>query len=180
MTSNDFRETTIRIAGVERVIRTERVGKVKTVKQLEAAHLAAVKAGITAIRLQRIDEDFQTETTAEDEASERRRWHSHHSMGRQGPMREETAKTVDDMVRYSLDERRKNMREYGEKLRGKAAPRNVSYLDAMKSVKPFPKVRFTDQIPEYLVEVEPGHYATAEVAEEDGYLPSSKPCPAAA
>jgi hypothetical protein len=32
--------------------------------------------------------------------------------------------------------------------------------------KPHPPVRYTETAPEYLVEVEPGHYATDEAAEQ--------------
>ncbi|WP_406324016.1 hypothetical protein [Streptomyces niveus] len=47
MSNNDFRETTLRIMGVETVVRTERTG---TVKQLEAAHMKAVKAALVELR----------------------------------------------------------------------------------------------------------------------------------
>ncbi|MFF4478735.1 hypothetical protein ACFY1A_17200 [Streptomyces sp. NPDC001520] len=49
--SNNFRETTVRAAGVERVIRTELGGKVRTVKQLEATHTKAVKSAIIELRI---------------------------------------------------------------------------------------------------------------------------------
>jgi hypothetical protein len=46
-----YRETTIRIHGLERVIRTEQTG---TVKQLEAAHTKAVKAAVTELHAQSV------------------------------------------------------------------------------------------------------------------------------
>lgn len=44
--SSDFRETTVRVFGVERVVRTQRT---TTVKALEAAHTKAVKAALTEL-----------------------------------------------------------------------------------------------------------------------------------
>jgi hypothetical protein len=49
--SATFRETTIRVAGVDRVIRTELSGKIRNVKQLEAAHTKDVKAAIIDMRI---------------------------------------------------------------------------------------------------------------------------------
>lgn len=54
----EHRETTIRVADVERVIRTEVGGKIRTVKQLEAAHTKAVKAAIVAACQGKLDKQY--------------------------------------------------------------------------------------------------------------------------
>lgn len=50
--SADHRETLLRFAGVEHVVRTETGGKIRTVKQLEAAHTKAVKAAVINLRIE--------------------------------------------------------------------------------------------------------------------------------
>jgi hypothetical protein len=47
----NFRETALTVAGVERVVRTELGGKLRTVKQLEAAHTKSVKETIIKMRV---------------------------------------------------------------------------------------------------------------------------------
>ncbi|MEW1551407.1 hypothetical protein [Streptomyces tsukubensis] len=158
----DFRETLIRIYGTEHIIRTERTG---SVKQLEAAHTRAVKTAITEIRVARIDEEFHTEPTAEEEAAERRRWYAFFTDGHQGPLREWASERVDDMVASALSERWGSVREHVQNLRKQAAPRAVRFTDVPKSARPFPPVKYTNGVPAGLVEVVPGHYATPEAAE---------------
>lgn len=138
--SKDFRETTIRVAGVERVIRTERVDKVRTVKQLEAAHTKAVKAVVIEMRRANLPAFKVSADKAEVEAKKSRgSW-----------LLAEDAKRARNIVRRA---ERGTLPSYGT-------------CDVATMKKPFPKVKFTDEVPAYLTEVEPGHYATEEVAEE--------------
>ncbi|MFB7188449.1 hypothetical protein ACFCZT_24770, partial [Streptomyces sp. NPDC056230] len=113
MNSNDFRETTIRVEGVEQTIRTERTS---TVKRLEADHTKAVKAALVARRTEVLSEMF-------------------------GP--DKAAKMAKAATVFPA----------------------CNYVDARKG---FPKVATGKAVPDYLVEVEPGRYATAEAAESMG------------
>lgn len=158
----EYRETALRVVGVERTVRTEMGGKIRTVKQLETAHTKAVKDSITALRVQRI-EAAHAGPIAEDEALERRRWIKFHLMGRQGPLTQSETEKLESSVRYSIDDRKRHADETMEKLRKGAVPKNVPYTDLKASLRPA-TVRYTDPTT-YLVEIEPGHYATAEVAE---------------
>lgn len=58
----DFRETWLRLYGVERVVRTERTG---SVKQLEAAHTAAVKAALAELHAAEMDRRYAEEAHKE-------------------------------------------------------------------------------------------------------------------
>ncbi|MEU3986136.1 hypothetical protein AB0F77_39775 [Streptomyces sp. NPDC026672] len=130
----EHRVTTIRVAGVERVIRTELVGKVRTTKQLEAAHTKAVKAAVVEMR----QANLPNLRRKVDQLS-RSRWY---------PMRDEDVKDVNNSIRRAE--------------RGTFPSHGTPGV----SVAPFSKVKFTDKVPAYLVEVEPGHYATEEAAKQ--------------
>jgi hypothetical protein len=121
----EHRETTIRVAGVERVIRTEVGGKVRTVKQLEAAHAKSVKAALVEMR----------------------------KAG--APTLRAKARAVGDGGKGEFSKLAARWE------RGVFAAHGTPGV----SSAPFPKFRFTGEIPEYLTEVAPGHYATAEAAE---------------
>ncbi|WDM16685.1 hypothetical protein J3S85_37590 [Streptomyces lavenduligriseus] len=133
------RETTITVAGIERVIRTEMVGHIRTVKALETAHTKAVKAALVEMRRDALPV-FQA---AADKA-------------------EEHAKTrpVDPLAMMSAKDARNTARR---------AERGTLHSHGTYNVrtarKPHPSVRYTETVPEYLVEIEPGHYATDEAAE---------------
>ncbi|MFF5655229.1 hypothetical protein [[Kitasatospora] papulosa] len=45
----DFRETTLTVYGVTQTVRTERTGRVRTVKQLDTAHTKAVRTALTEL-----------------------------------------------------------------------------------------------------------------------------------
>ncbi|MFB7114097.1 hypothetical protein [Streptomyces sp. NPDC056291] len=130
----ESRETTIRVAGVERVIRTEVGGKVRTVKQLEAAHTKAVKAALVEMRRANLANLHRK--AAELKAA---RWY---------PLRDLDVKEVNNSIRRAE--------------RGTFPTHGTPGA----STAPFPKVKFTDEVPAYLVEIEPGHYATDEAAEQ--------------
>jgi hypothetical protein len=108
----EHRETTVRVAGVERVVRTEVGGKIRTVKQLEAAHTKAVKAAIIEMRI---------------------------------------AAAPDSMPH-----------EMAERLAKRATQFPACNWDA--AVRPLRALR-TEDPTTYLVEVEPGHWATEDAAE---------------
>ncbi|MEU0860668.1 hypothetical protein ABZ352_35680 [Streptomyces griseofuscus] len=127
------RETTITVAGVERVVRTEMASKVRTVKQLEAAHTKAVKATITEMR--RANLGAYKSTLAKLEAEP---W---------SPARDRDIEATKRIVRRAE--------------RGTLSAHGTPGV----STAPFPKVKFTEEVPPYLVEVAPGHYATEEAAE---------------
>jgi hypothetical protein len=146
--SDDFRETTIRVAGVERVIRTERVAKVRTVKQLEAAHTKAVKAAIVAARQAKLDEQYADMVADAQEPRE-----DTEGCPGSGERSRQSAITDAEIWRHM----------YGTAGQLKAVPCN--YVDARKG---FPKVTFKPDVPEYLVELAPGHYATEDAAESMG------------
>ncbi|MEV7855158.1 hypothetical protein [Streptomyces sp. NPDC088183] len=113
MNSNDFRETTIRVEGIEQTIRTERTS---TVKRLEADHTKAVKAALVARRTEVLSNIF-------------------------GP--DKAAKMAKAATTFPA----------------------CNWVDARKD---FPKAPAGKPIPDYLVEIEPGHYATAEAAQSMG------------
>jgi hypothetical protein len=159
--SNDFRETTIRVFDVERVVRTERKG---SVKQLEAKHTKAVKDSITSLRLQRIEATHNVETATEDGASARDAWLKFHLNGRQGPLTKSDMDAMESTVRYSLSERERHARAVMEKICKDAVPKNVPYTDLRDSLR-YRAIKYTDPTT-YLVEVAPGHFATADAAEE--------------
>ncbi|MDX2575947.1 hypothetical protein PV332_10690 [Streptomyces scabiei] len=140
MTHNDFRETTIRIAGVDRVIRTEIGGKVRTVKQLEAAHTKAVRVAIIEMRRENLPNLKAAAATAELAAKE-----SPYSS-----LALANAKATKGFVRQA---ERGTLPSYGT-------------YDVATMKKPFPKARYTGEIPEYLTEIEPGHYVTPDVVSE--------------
>ncbi|WP_326742628.1 hypothetical protein [Streptomyces sp. NBC_01768] len=113
MNSHDFRETKIRVDGVEQTIRTERTS---TVKRLETDHTKAVKAALVARRTEVLSIVFDPDKAAK--------------MAK--------AATVFPAC---------------------------NWVDARKG---FPKAPTGKPIPDYLVEVAPGHYATAEAAKSMG------------
>ncbi|MDX2794054.1 hypothetical protein [Streptomyces scabiei] len=138
-TNNDFRETTIRVAGVDRVIRTEIDGRVRTVKQLEAAHTKTVRATIVEMRRENLPNLKAAAAKAELAAKE-----SPYSS-----LALANAKATKGFVRQA---ERGTLPSYGT-------------YDVATMKKPFPKARFTGEIPEYFMEIEPGHFVTEEVAE---------------
>ncbi|MFJ6636629.1 hypothetical protein ACIQMR_35475 [Streptomyces sp. NPDC091376] len=131
-----YRETTITVAGVAHVVRTERTG---TVKQLEAAHTKAVKATIVDARRANLPTFIAAAEAAELKAKK--------SPG--SWLLKEAAKDARNIVRRAE--------------RGTCHSHTSPWA---ASLKPLPKVRFTAEIPSYLVEVAPGHYATEEAAEQ--------------
>ncbi|GGY89037.1 hypothetical protein GCM10010327_19750 [Streptomyces nitrosporeus] len=134
-----YRETLVRVADAECVIRTEVGGKIRTSKQLETAHTNAVKAALIEMRRANLTA-FKAAAEAAEEKSERvgRRW-----------LEEKDAKRARAIVR-----------------RAERGTFHSHISPWATDLKPFPKVRFTDKVPVYLVEVAPGHYATAEAAEQ--------------
>ncbi|WP_329168380.1 hypothetical protein OG709_30150 [Streptomyces sp. NBC_01267] len=143
-----FRETTIRIHGVERVIRTEMGGKVKTVKQLEAAHTKAVRAAIDGARQARLDDQYaEMVASAQKPQKDRDGWPGSGRATRTRLM----AEAAEWRVKY-----------------GKASPvKFPAYTDHQKAKAPFPTPTAT-RVPEYLIETAPGEYATREAAESTG------------
>lgn len=146
--NNDFRETMIRVHGVERVIRTERAGKVRTVKQLEAAQLAAVKAALVEMD-RTVAEKRHADQLATLHAAE---WEDLQGLPGSGQRSRDNAITQANI---------RHMQRKPLKLHGATS----AYADARKG---WPKVTFTAQVPDYFVEVAPGEYATAEAAESMG------------
>ncbi|WP_406161078.1 hypothetical protein [Streptomyces canus] len=122
---SEHRETRLTVAGVERVIRTEIGGKIRTVKQLEAGHTKTVKAALVEMR----------------------------KVG--APTLRAKARAVGDG---------------GTGAFSKLAARwergvFVSHGTPGVSTAPFPKVRYTTEIPGYLFEIDPGHWVTEGAAE---------------
>ncbi|MFF1684454.1 MULTISPECIES: hypothetical protein [unclassified Streptomyces] len=144
----EHRETTITVAGVERVVRTEIGGKVRTTKQLEAAHTKAVKAALVEMRQAKLDERYTDMVASAQKPQE-----DAEGFPGSGERRRQRAQDEADAWRS----------KYGTA----AAPKNVptNFVDASKG---FPKVTFTSDIPEYLVELAPGHYATPDAAASMG------------
>ncbi|WP_326812144.1 hypothetical protein [Streptomyces scopuliridis] len=135
--SNDFRETTITVAGVAHVIRTERIGTMRTIKHLEAAHTKAVRAAVIDLRRANAD---NMEAVAEAKVSK---------LG--------GLPTRDLIIREA--------RTRANQARRGTLPTYGAYDDARKG---FPKAPSGKPVPSYLVEIAPGHYATAEAARSLG------------
>lgn len=131
----EARETTITVAGVKRLVRTEVGGKIRTVKQLEAAHTKAVKAAVVEMRRANLAGFKRTVTELEG-----RPW---------TPRKDIDLKAAQSIARRA---ERGTLTSWGT-------------YDVATARKPFPKVRYTDEVPEYLVEIEPGHFATQDAAE---------------
>ncbi|PKA37945.1 hypothetical protein [Streptomyces sp. SM8] len=131
-----FRETILRSQGVEHVVRTEGTG---TVKQLEAAHTKAVKATLLELKRETLP---ALRKAAEDAAAKA----GHQTFG----------------VEYHRAEALRVAVRRAEK----GTITKFGTYDVATMRKPWPKVRFTTEVPEYLTEVEPGHWATPEVADE--------------
>lgn len=143
--NNDFRETMIRVHGVERTIRTERVG---SVKQLEAAHTKAVKAAL-------VDMDrTEAERRNADELAtlRRKKWADAEGLPGSGQRSRDNA---------LVQARTRHMQRKPLKFHGATS----AYVDARRG---WPKVTYATAVPDYFVEVAPGEYATAEAAESMG------------
>lgn len=143
--SSDFRETMIRVHGVERVIRTERAG---SVKRLESAHTKAVKEALVELS-RTVTEQRDADELASLHAA---KWPDKEGFPGSGQRSRDNA-VVQAETRHMTRKRR----TFG------VAP--SSYVDARKG---WPKVTFTASVPDYFVEVAPGEYATAEAAESMG------------
>ncbi|MEU7039801.1 hypothetical protein AB0A77_01930 [Streptomyces varsoviensis] len=153
------RETTLRVAGVEHVVRTERGGKIRTVKQLEAAHTKAVKAAINAARQADLDAEYADMVAAAQKPRKDKK-------GFPGSGERARQRLLDEADAWRS--------KYGTAKPVKSVP--CGYVDARKG---FPKVTYTSVVPDYLVEIEPGHYATTEAAESMGAM-AAPASPAAA
>ncbi|WP_329449073.1 hypothetical protein OG906_41345 (plasmid) [Streptomyces sp. NBC_01426] len=137
--AHQFRETTVRVAGVDHVVRTDVAGRVRTVTQLESAHAKAVKAKIAELRTANLAV-YRAAAVDAEAASKRigKRW-----------IEEQAAVRARAIVRRA---------ERGT---------FVSHTSAWAAdLRPTPKFRFTGEIPDSLVEIEPDHYATFEAAEQ--------------
>ncbi|WP_331732063.1 hypothetical protein OG592_41100 (plasmid) [Streptomyces avidinii] len=137
--ADQFRETTVRVAGVYHRVRTEIEGRVRTVAQLESAHTRAVKAKIAELRGANLPA-YRAAVIAAEAASERvgKRW-----LEEQGAVR---ARAI-----------------FRRAERGTF----VSHASPWAAdLRPTPKFRFTGEVPGYLVEIEANHYATPDAAEQ--------------
>ncbi|MET7939699.1 hypothetical protein [Streptomyces sp. NPDC005302] len=140
----EHRETTVRVASVTRVIRTEVGGKIRTVKQLETAHTKAVRTFIDAARQAELDERYADMVTAAQAPQE-------DAEGWPGSGERRRRRALADADAWRA--------KYGKV---KSVKVIASAWDA--AVKPLTALRTTDPTT-YLTEVAPGHYATAEAAE---------------
>lgn len=135
-----FRETVLTIRGADYIVRTELAGKVGTVKALEAAHMKAVKAAIVADRQAQLDAQY-------------------------ADMMADAQKPRRDMEGFpgSGERHRQSAMADAEAWRAKygtaKAPAN-KWSDPRTPLRP---LRTTDPRT-YMVELEPGHYATREAA----------------
>lgn len=136
----EYRETVLTVAGVERIVRTEMGGKVRTVKQLEAAHTKTVKAALVEMRRANLP---ALEVAAKD--AERL--------------------AADPHAGWAVKDAAKRARNIARRAERGTLHSHGTY-DVATMRKPHPPVRYTETVPEYLVEVEPGHYATHEAAEQ--------------
>jgi len=147
--SSDFRETRLTIEGIAHVVRTERGSR--TVKALDAAHTKAVKS--------LLEDDFRRGVDA------RHAERIAHLKTAEYPDPEGWGAQGEGMG----ERRRAGDIETAEAQHAKLPKPGRRYSfpkcnwDA--AVKPLRALPTTDPTT-YLVEIEPGHYATAEVAEE--------------
>ncbi|GGX26587.1 hypothetical protein [Streptomyces chryseus] len=142
----EHRETTIRVAGVDRVIRTERTGKVRTVAQLEAAHTKAVKAHLAELEKAGA-EQRHADAIASIHAG---LWEDKEGFPGSGKRLYERAVSEEE-IRHMT----RKPREF--------TPVKTAYTDARKG---WPKVPSKPApVPSYMAEIESGHWVTPEVAE---------------
>lgn len=139
--SSDFRETSIRVSGTARVIRTER-GR-GTVAKMDAAHTKAVKAALEEMDRALVDA-FHADAMAHLTTAEYPDPEGWGDMAVGAGERRRAADIADEEARYaqSLAKRRFTF------------PRST-WADARKG---WPKVTFKPAIPAYLTQIEPGHW----------------------
>ncbi|MFE5723529.1 hypothetical protein [Streptomyces erythrochromogenes] len=137
--TDQFRETTVRVAGVDHRVRTEAGGRVRTVAQLESAHTKAVKAKILELRRANLPA-YRAAVVAAEAASQRvgKRW-----------LEEQDAVRARALLRRAE--------------RGTFVSHASPWAAALR---PTPKFRFTGEVPAYLVEIEANHYATSDAAQQ--------------
>ncbi|MEV8056536.1 hypothetical protein AB0P37_08410 [Streptomyces antimycoticus] len=147
----ESRETTIRVCGVERVIRTQFGGRVRTAKQLETAHTRAVKEALTEERRKslkaRADELRAYADELEANPPELELW-------------PDDAERAAEHAKLNADDARR--RADGIESTKIAFPSHPCNWEAARS--PLRPVATQDPT-KYLVEVAPGHYATEDAAE---------------
>ncbi|MBV9025219.1 MAG: hypothetical protein JO362_15830 [Streptomycetaceae bacterium] len=110
-------------------------------KKLETDHTKAVKAALEALRVTGLPTALPVAEQAAHEAEMTAK------NRRSGPLFEEA----------------KRLRRHVRRMRAKNrfAPPECGYIDARKGLPP---VRYTNEAPDYLIEIAPGEYATREAA----------------
>jgi hypothetical protein len=139
--SSDFRETSIRVSGVARVIRTER-GR-GTVAKMDAAHTKAVKAALEEMDRALVDA-FHADAMAHLTTAEYPDPEGWGDMGVGAGERRRAAAIADEEARYAKSAAKRRF----------AFPRS-NWVDARKG---WPNVTFKPAIPPCLTEIEPGHW----------------------
>ncbi|MFD3543135.1 hypothetical protein ACFWUQ_27070 [Streptomyces sp. NPDC058662] len=137
--ADQFRETTVRVAGVDHRVRTKVEGRIRTVAQLESAHTKAVKVKLAQLRGANLPA-YRAAVVAAEAASERvgKRW-----MEEQGAVR---ARAI---------------------LRRAERGTFVSHASPWAAaLRPTPKFRFPGEVPACLVEIEANRYATPDAARQ--------------
>jgi len=138
------RETQLRIHGRDFTVRTEMGVRIRTVKQLEAAHYRAVREAIIQARIAQTAPAYaESEPGADKEASERRRWCEFWQHGKQGPMPKEEAEKYEAAIRARMAERHAAWVKHGEDLARRAQPTPVKYSGHTRLRAPNPPVRYT-------------------------------------
>ena len=134
----ETRETILTIAGQRHVVRTDIGGTIHTVRQMEAAHMHAVRSAIAELRERAVRERYAGMLPDEsDEIFERRHWHDCYAQGTAGPLTELAAAAVEHMVTHCLAEKRKRAEEYLATGLRAARPHSVSYSDHRKLRAPW-------------------------------------------
>jgi hypothetical protein len=135
------RETFLRIGGREVTVRTETGGKIRTVKQLEAAHTKAVKDTIAELRLRQAEECHQY--TEPDETGERDRWYRYFTNGKLGPLPRAESERCEEMIAGSVAKQRREARAAYEKARKNVRVTAHTFSDVRDLRKPHPPVKYT-------------------------------------
>jgi hypothetical protein len=135
------RETYLRVDGREVTVRTETGGKIRTVRQLEAAHTKAVKDAIKALRLREVEERHPH--TEPDETGERDRWYRYFTNGKCGPLSRAESERCEEMILSSVAKRRREAQTAFEKGRKNISVTACTFNDVRELRKPHPPVKYT-------------------------------------
>lgn len=153
-----FRETQLTISGRSFTVRTEMGGKIRTVKQLEAAQFEAVREAIVAARTEAVDARYRdmlpTDKAAQAATESARKWYTDSGKVELSPHGADAVAKAGENYRERTLAVADRVRADGLK---RVTPRLPAFEDAARLRKPFPPVKYTypavpDSVREFMEE----------------------------